>query len=256
MLKQRILTVAVLLPLFLAALFLLPNLYWGVLTSAVLGLAAHEWGRLAGFLGPGRWALPRTAGGERTCRPGGRAQPVAAGLHLLGAWPASLWPRRSGLAGNRARMALLPLAGARPGPAGLDRRPGAAAVLACTRVAAAHARPPARRHGSGLDRRHRGLFHRPGLWTPQAGPTDQPGQDLGGRGRRSRRSHAVLERDRMGAAGSRPALCGGAGAGGGADRGRHPRRSVRVLAQAASPGSRTAAPSCRGTAGCWTGSTR
>ncbi len=30
MLKQRILTVAVLLPLFLAALFLLPNLYWGV----------------------------------------------------------------------------------------------------------------------------------------------------------------------------------------------------------------------------------
>jgi phosphatidate cytidylyltransferase len=58
MLKQRILTVAVLLPLFLAALFLLPNLYWGVLTSAVLGLAAHEWSRLAGYAGPGRWVYP------------------------------------------------------------------------------------------------------------------------------------------------------------------------------------------------------
>jgi phosphatidate cytidylyltransferase len=58
MLKQRILTVAVLLPLLLAALFLLPNLYWGVLTGAVLGLAAHEWSRLAGYLGPGRWLFP------------------------------------------------------------------------------------------------------------------------------------------------------------------------------------------------------
>jgi phosphatidate cytidylyltransferase len=58
MLKQRIVTVAVLLPLFLAALFLLPNLYWGVLTSAVLGLAAHEWSRLAGYIGSGRWLYP------------------------------------------------------------------------------------------------------------------------------------------------------------------------------------------------------
>ncbi|MCC7549194.1 MAG: phosphatidate cytidylyltransferase [Burkholderiales bacterium] len=49
MLEQRILTVAVLLPLFLAALFMLPNLYWGVLTSAGLALAAAEWGRLAGL---------------------------------------------------------------------------------------------------------------------------------------------------------------------------------------------------------------
>jgi phosphatidate cytidylyltransferase len=58
MLKQRILTVAVLLPLFLAALFLLPNLHWGVLTITVLGLAAHEWSRLAGYAGPGRWVYP------------------------------------------------------------------------------------------------------------------------------------------------------------------------------------------------------
>jgi len=58
MLKQRILTVAVLLPLLLAGLFLLPNLYWGMLTGAVLGVAAHEWSRLAGYLGPGRWLYP------------------------------------------------------------------------------------------------------------------------------------------------------------------------------------------------------
>jgi phosphatidate cytidylyltransferase len=58
MLKQRILTAAVLLPLFLIALFLLPNLYWSVVTTALLGLAAHEWARLAGYLGPGRWIYP------------------------------------------------------------------------------------------------------------------------------------------------------------------------------------------------------
>lgn len=58
MLKQRILTVAVLLPLFLTALLLLPNLYWGVVTTAVLGLAAHEWSRLAGYAGSGRWVYP------------------------------------------------------------------------------------------------------------------------------------------------------------------------------------------------------
>jgi phosphatidate cytidylyltransferase len=58
MLKQRILTVAVLLPLFLAALFLLPNLYWGVLTCAVLAVAAREWSRLAGYAGLIGWLYP------------------------------------------------------------------------------------------------------------------------------------------------------------------------------------------------------
>ncbi len=51
MLRQRILTVAVLLPLFLAALFLLPNLYWSLLLVAVLAVAAQEWARLAGMTG-------------------------------------------------------------------------------------------------------------------------------------------------------------------------------------------------------------
>jgi phosphatidate cytidylyltransferase len=52
MLKQRILTVAVLLPAFLAALFLLPNLYWAVLTAVLLALAAREWARLSGLAAP------------------------------------------------------------------------------------------------------------------------------------------------------------------------------------------------------------
>jgi phosphatidate cytidylyltransferase len=49
MLLQRILTVAVVLPLFLTALFLLPSLYWGVLTAGIVLLAGHEWSRLAGY---------------------------------------------------------------------------------------------------------------------------------------------------------------------------------------------------------------
>ena len=58
MLKQRILTVAVLLPLILAALFLLSNLYWGLLTALTVGLAAREWSRLAAYGSTGRWLFP------------------------------------------------------------------------------------------------------------------------------------------------------------------------------------------------------
>ena len=54
MLWQRILTAAVLLPLFLAALFLLPNLYWALLLAALLTVAAREWARLAGFATAGQ----------------------------------------------------------------------------------------------------------------------------------------------------------------------------------------------------------
>jgi phosphatidate cytidylyltransferase len=49
MLFQRVLTVAVVLPLFLAALFLLPNLFWGLMLVGVVLLAGHEWGRLSGY---------------------------------------------------------------------------------------------------------------------------------------------------------------------------------------------------------------
>ncbi|MET0732813.1 MAG: phosphatidate cytidylyltransferase [Casimicrobiaceae bacterium] len=81
MLATRILTAAVLIPLTLAALFLLPPRAFGVVLLAVVLAAAHEWGRLAGF-GRGRAAL------------------FLGGVVLLGAWllvgPAGFdrgWPR-------------------------------------------------------------------------------------------------------------------------------------------------------------------
>jgi phosphatidate cytidylyltransferase len=49
MLFQRVLTVAVLLPLFLTALFLLPNFYWALMLVGVIVLAGREWGKLAGY---------------------------------------------------------------------------------------------------------------------------------------------------------------------------------------------------------------
>ncbi|MBI4190560.1 MAG: phosphatidate cytidylyltransferase [Betaproteobacteria bacterium] len=49
MLKLRIVTVAVVLPLFLAAIFLLPNSWWSLALVAPLLVAGHEWSRLAGF---------------------------------------------------------------------------------------------------------------------------------------------------------------------------------------------------------------
>jgi phosphatidate cytidylyltransferase len=48
MLLQRVLTVAVILPLMLAALWFLPNLYWGCLLLAGLIIAGREWARLSG----------------------------------------------------------------------------------------------------------------------------------------------------------------------------------------------------------------
>jgi phosphatidate cytidylyltransferase len=49
MLKLRILTVAVVLPLLLAAMFLLPNAWWSIALVAPLLVAGHEWARLGGF---------------------------------------------------------------------------------------------------------------------------------------------------------------------------------------------------------------
>jgi phosphatidate cytidylyltransferase len=57
MLKQRILTVAVLLPAFLAALFWLPNSSWALLMAVALGVAGIEWGRIAGYRAAVRWSF-------------------------------------------------------------------------------------------------------------------------------------------------------------------------------------------------------
>ena len=54
MLKQRLLTVAVVLPLFLALLFLAPNPVWGALSAVPIAVGAFEWARLAGFSPAGR----------------------------------------------------------------------------------------------------------------------------------------------------------------------------------------------------------
>jgi phosphatidate cytidylyltransferase len=56
MLKQRLLTVAVVLPLLLACIFLLPNTGWALLMSVPTTLGALEWARLAGY-GRGARAL-------------------------------------------------------------------------------------------------------------------------------------------------------------------------------------------------------
>ena len=54
MLKQRLLTVATVLPLFLALLFLAPNPVWGILIGAPIVAGAFEWARLANFSPVGR----------------------------------------------------------------------------------------------------------------------------------------------------------------------------------------------------------
>jgi phosphatidate cytidylyltransferase len=48
-LGQRVATAAILVPLVLAALLLLPPLGWALVVLAVVAAAAHEWTRLAGF---------------------------------------------------------------------------------------------------------------------------------------------------------------------------------------------------------------
>jgi len=54
MLKQRLLTVAVVLPLLLACIFLLPNPGWALLMTVPTTLGALEWARLAGYGRKGR----------------------------------------------------------------------------------------------------------------------------------------------------------------------------------------------------------
>lgn len=49
MLRQRLLVALVLIPLFVAVLFLLPQWAWALALGVVVLLAAHEWARLSGF---------------------------------------------------------------------------------------------------------------------------------------------------------------------------------------------------------------
>ncbi|MBY0499234.1 MAG: phosphatidate cytidylyltransferase [Nitrosomonas sp.] len=49
MLKTRVLTAAVILPLFLSALFLLQDIFWAIVLLALSIIGSREWSRLAGF---------------------------------------------------------------------------------------------------------------------------------------------------------------------------------------------------------------
>ncbi|MCX2958260.1 MAG: phosphatidate cytidylyltransferase, partial [Serratia symbiotica] len=49
MLKYRLITAVILIPLVIAVLFLLPPLIFALITLVVCMLAAWEWGQLAGF---------------------------------------------------------------------------------------------------------------------------------------------------------------------------------------------------------------
>ena len=55
MLLKRVLTVAVLLPLFLAALFMLPPTGWAFALLLMLGAGAYEWARLGGLSARDAW---------------------------------------------------------------------------------------------------------------------------------------------------------------------------------------------------------
>lgn len=48
-LKQRVLTIMILVPLLLGGMFLLPNMVWAALMCVPAALAALEWSRLAGY---------------------------------------------------------------------------------------------------------------------------------------------------------------------------------------------------------------
>ena len=52
MLKLRILTSLVLIPLFLAAVFMLSSRHWSLLTLGIISLAAFEWGDICRFSAP------------------------------------------------------------------------------------------------------------------------------------------------------------------------------------------------------------
>ena len=105
MLSHRILTVSIVLPLFLAALFALPQWAWGALMLVVVLFACFEWAKLAELSGIGRvvFTLIVLAG----CITTSIADPVSIGAALLvvgvafwlGAvpmWLVGIWAATSG----------------------------------------------------------------------------------------------------------------------------------------------------------------
>jgi phosphatidate cytidylyltransferase len=114
MLRTRILTAVVLIPLVVAALFLLPPRAFGAVTLIVVLVAAREWARLAGFAGPrellfvggalvfGLFLLFGPAGFDSGWPPGVVLAVCGAAtlfwLLVAPAWVARRWPPKSHLA--------------------------------------------------------------------------------------------------------------------------------------------------------------
>jgi phosphatidate cytidylyltransferase len=57
MLRQRVITAAILLPLFIGAVFFLPPLGWGIFALLLAAPAAYEWGRLVSLKPAQTWAF-------------------------------------------------------------------------------------------------------------------------------------------------------------------------------------------------------
>ena len=124
-LTRRILTVVLILPLFLAALFGLPQPVWGAVILAVVILACIEWGALTALEGSARLgfvavvALACVALGFLQPRPVGvlvLALAVLFWLAVLLHWIRGLPSRAAGSPGGRRRLPRRPATGSwRPG---------------------------------------------------------------------------------------------------------------------------------------------
>ena len=105
---RRILTVALILPLFLAALFLLPQSAWGAVMLGIVMLACMEWGALAGLAPPARIVFAAIVGAACIAlawvhpRPAGEAALAAALVFWLTIVP--FWLRRT-VRANRTALA-------------------------------------------------------------------------------------------------------------------------------------------------------
>src|SRR6266540_3193648 len=219
MLKTRVLTAAVLLAVFLSALFLLPTPGWIAFCAVLLGVAAWEWGELAALAAVGRliystfmvgvFALLWILGASATS---GLYAPAwvyyAAGLFWIVLVPVWIW--------RQARFG----SGRYGAPARRRRACGSARRSSFL---------PARRPGNGLDLRHGCVFYRPALRTTQARPFHQSRENLGRRCRSAGGSRAL--RPGVGKLGRRPHESGACMDPSGAARTRHRGddwRSVRI----------------------------
>jgi phosphatidate cytidylyltransferase len=138
MLKTRALTAAVLLAVFGAALFLLPQSVWIAFCAAVLSAAVWEWGALAGLTLPGRsvyaaslillfLAVPYLAGPANGAHAPAWVYAASAAFWIL---VAPLWIWRSSHVGGRAALLAVGVVMLVPAGAALvDLRSGHPALL-------------------------------------------------------------------------------------------------------------------------------